>query len=284
MNLIRQREELQRLLDKRMIKKPLLDTALAAPVFQWWCGDRDCPPGTPEHEFMMENIIELVPCPSGGPGKPAGDVAWPRITPFEVFRISFLDKDRPDFDQWWFSGDQFCVVRCDTKIEKGTKLWFTEVATKGKADIETWTRVNEEPKDIPDGFVNEVSEYAAQPLAALAFFLFDIYSGATNIIRVRPDEPSRSVQWRLAREHYLVLHHKQTKELQATRRGVNDGDLIRSAHWRRAHLRRLSSGRYVNKRGLLVPVKKAWVGPEEWKGKDGKIYTVVGLGSLPTRS
>lgn len=277
MNLMRQRDEISAMEKARLIKPTLVQIALEAPVFQWWCGERSLTPGSPEHQFMVDNILELIPVKSEGPDKPAGEVGWPRITPFEHFRISFLDEDRPDFDQWIFSGDQFVCIRCDTRIKRGTKLWQVQIGEKGNASVQIWNRVNEVPRDIPDEHREIVAEYAAQPMVSLAFFLFDIYSGATNVIKVSPDEPKRSVQWRKAREHYLVLHHKQTKELQRTGRPANDGDLIRSAHWRRAHLRRLSSGRFVNKRGLYVPVRKAWVGPEEWRGKDGKIYTVVGI-------
>ena len=71
------------------------------------------------------------------------------------------------------------------------------------------------------------------------------------------------------------------EKLRESKGSVTNEELIRAAHWRRAHLRRLSSGRFVNKRGLLVPVKKAWVGPEEWEGHDGKIYTVVGMEPPP---
>lgn len=277
MNIIRQREEMADMVKAGMMNSKFLDFALPSPVFQWWCGDREYPMKSEEYEFITTNLFEMIPFESRGPDKPAGVAMWPKSAPFDAFRISYQDKNRPDFDQWVIGEGKYLCVGCDTKLEKGAKLWSAHASLKGSPEVKLWTYVDGKKKEIPHGFEEDVSEFAIQPMKTLAFFLFDIYSGTSNVVKVSPDAPHRSVQWRQSREHYLVLHHKQTKELQATGRTPDEGDLIRSAHWRRAHLRRLSAGRYVNKRGLLVPVKKAWVGPEEWKGKDGKIYTVVGL-------
>ena len=66
----------------------------------------------------------------------------------------------------------------------------------------------------------------------------------------------------------------QAMQVRDVRRPITDHDIKRAAHWRRAHFRRLHSERFTHKRGQLVPVSEAWVGPEEWIGLDGKIYKV----------
>lgn len=111
----------------------------------------------------------------------------------------------------------------------------------------------------------------------VARFAFEIMSKAATVLRVQPDtsHTPRSVEWVQARTHYLLVHRHQAIRCRDQQRGPSSHELTRAAHWRRAHLRRLSSDKFKQKKGQLVPVKQAWVGPIEWKGNDGKIYKVM---------
>ena len=283
MNLMRQRDDLKRMHELKVISAGQLEMALAAPVFQWWCGDRGF--SDEEWEFMTTNIVEeeIV---RDADGKITARSYWPKVKPFDVFRISHMDN--PIFEQW-FIGDRSCMcVRCeDGYSHLAVKLWTIHTTEHGSSKYKMWSWANEQNFHMHDGVrvgkmvlkgtEEQFNIFTGAPLSSLSTFLFDIYSSASSVIKVSDNTPGKSVQWRKSREHYLVLHHKQAKELQQSKRPHTDEDLIRSAHWRRAHLRRLNSGKFVNKRGLLVPVKKAWVGPKEWIGQDKKIYTVVGI-------
>jgi len=97
----------------------------------------------------------------------------------------------------------------------------------------------------------------------------------TTVVQVRPKGGEhKSVKWHKARTHYLLLTHMQAQHLQKTRRPATQQDIERAAHWRRAHFRRLNSPRFTYRRGAVVPVQRAWVGPKEWEGTDAKIYKV----------
>ncbi|MDE2103517.1 MAG: hypothetical protein KGL39_40125 [Patescibacteria group bacterium] len=117
---------------------------------------------------------------------------------------------------------------------------------------------------------------AALGRSVVAQFAFDVMSHFSTVVKVSPpDTPGKSVEWKLARTHYCLIARKQAMLCRDNRRGPNQEEITRAAHWRRAHFRQLSNPRYIHKRGLLVPVKQAWIGPEEWIGLDGKIYKVM---------
>lgn len=110
----------------------------------------------------------------------------------------------------------------------------------------------------------------------ITMFCCDVMSSRSTILKVsHPNADSKSVQWRKAREHYLVLSRKQALHIRDGKPSPTDEQVARAAHWRRKHFRLLSSDKYRHKRGRLIPVKEAWVGPKEWIGTDGKIYEVV---------
>jgi hypothetical protein len=106
-------------------------------------------------------------------------------------------------------------------------------------------------------------------------FSLDVMTPSNTILKVGPAKNGKSVEWRLARTHYLILHPAQARLCQKQSRGPSPQQLLRAAHWRRGHFRRLNSEKFKTKRGLLVPVRQAWVGPKEWIGTDQKIYSVV---------
>jgi len=106
-------------------------------------------------------------------------------------------------------------------------------------------------------------------------FLLDVMTPSNSIIRVEPERNGKSVEWRLARRHYVILNNRQARLCQKQTRGPSTQQLIRAAHWRRAHFRRLRSDCFKHKQGQLVAVCHAWVGPKEWQGLDRKVYKVM---------
>lgn len=89
--------------------------------------------------------------------------------------------------------------------------------------------------------------------------------------RVCPKRQGKSVEWKQARSHYVMVH-KSANVSKPT--GRHHEVTSRVAHSRRAHWHMLTSDRWKNKKGQRVPVKATWVGPEEWEGQSGQIYTM----------
>ena len=114
------------------------------------------------------------------------------------------------------------------------------------------------------------------PLHDLHGFLFDIEYPGNVVLKVGPAaKPGKSVEWRLARTHYCILRRGDARACRREAIGPREEQTARAAHWRKAHFRRLRSEVFTQKRGQLVAVRHAWVGPKEWEGKDGKVYRVV---------
>lgn len=287
MNLIRQRDELKTMQRLGIISNDQLNKSLESPVFQWWNGDHKL--SDDEWEFCKSSFMEEYQVESRGPDKPAGSVVWPKVAPFNFFRISHMNE--PVFEQWFIGEERFICARCDagysrpdrimhsvhssTRHDPYYKLWMWVDGSKVDLDVEKPMVKGGYYLDKSD---HQMDQFAYHPMQVLTHFLFDIYGSGSTVVKVSPKpDNTKSVQWRLSREHYLVLRRQQVEKLRESKGTVSDADMIRSAHWRRAHLRRLTSNKFINKRGLLVPVKKAWVGPTEWEGTDKKTYTVVGM-------
>lgn len=113
----------------------------------------------------------------------------------------------------------------------------------------------------------------------LSYFLFEIMLPGNTVLRIEPAQGStpRSAEWRLARTHYVIVNRKQAEQCREKRTVPTARQIVLAAHWRRAHFRLLRSEKFTHKRGQLIPVSQAWVGPEEWTGLDGKIYKVLNL-------
>lgn len=130
------------------------------------------------------------------------------------------------------------------------------------------------PKE--DDILTRYADSVAVPREILMRFCFDVFNPNSVVLRVEPPKSNvpRSVEWRMARTHYLILNRKQAVACREQKRGPTDGEIERAAHWRRAHMRRLTSDKFIHKKGLLVFVKQAWIGPDEWIGLDDKTYKV----------
>jgi hypothetical protein len=112
--------------------------------------------------------------------------------------------------------------------------------------------------------------------------VFDIMNPANIVLRVEPKSEGRSVEWVKSRTHYCILNKAHALRCSMGKRGPSDLEIERSAHWRRAHMRRLMSDKFTHKKGQLVFIKQSWVGPEEWEGSDRKIYRVINTQNKPT--
>lgn len=120
-----------------------------------------------------------------------------------------------------------------------------------------------------------MSQIASDTRGSALRLIFDTINPANTVLRVDPGQPSKSIEWRKARTHYCIINKSQAQRCQLGKRGPTDHELVRAAHWRRAHMRRLVSDKFKNKKGQLVFVRQSWVGPEEWVGTDKKIYKVI---------
>lgn len=135
MNLMRQRDDLTAAFKAGAISKEQLDMALDAPVFQWHHGDRTLT--DLDWDFIQDNLLEEIRVPAEGPDKPAGATYFPRLTPYECFRISHMDS--PVYEQWWISKDKLLCFRCDDGYShEKVKLWSCHASNKGSATYKLW--------------------------------------------------------------------------------------------------------------------------------------------------
>lgn len=286
MNIINQREVLKRIAGVRLLSAKALGLALQAPVFVW-----DMPPegriySKEELEFLNTSVLE--------PG-----TQCPKLLPFPLFRVATW----AGFDLWFHTGTMSLTCLSYTRpgdlgVEDEPKSeslfeheyrWVLEegsVQGEGAAPTRIKGRLTAmvDWKPVPEGKVLAMKEkdpkgfegMFMEPLRNLQGFLFDMEYPGNVVVKVEPAEkPGKSVEWRLARTHYCILRRGDARACQRQATGPSEEQIVRAAHWRRAHFRRLRSAVFTQKRGQLVAVRHAWVGPAEWKGNDGKVYRVV---------
>lgn len=273
MNLIRQRDDLKEANQAGAISKAQLELALAAPVFFWHHGNISLT--NDEEQWLYDNVME-----------PFGiDSYFPRITPFPEFRLNYSDV--PVYEQIFVSDQKFLCFRSEDRYSHpDIKLWTVHFTERGWDKYRMWIYANGKKLDMDTrragrielkSDMSEIENLGSAPMNNLAFFLFDLMAGVSTVVKVTSDQPGRSVEWHKAREHYLMINRAGAQTMRETKRDPTMESILRSAHWRRAHLRRLMSDKWTHKKGLLVPVRKAWVGPDEWTGTDGKIYKVQNI-------
>lgn len=268
---MRQREVLKEARQLKLITEYQLARALEAPVFLW--ADDHKTMTDDEVAFVTEDIMECTNFPDGRTG------VFPKMVPFDVFRISYTKEDI--FEQWWINKTDALCLRMDNGYSDARcRLLSLHHCIRGKPQIDLWVMVN--GKILENGKAGnfklqsseeDLKRLANAPMEWLGYFLLDVMSPKNVTVKVTP-KSGRSVQWVLAHTHYLVLDQKEAKECRERKSGPTDEEIIRAAHRRRAHFRKLVSERFTNKRGMKVPVREAWIGPKEWVGTDKKIYQV----------
>lgn len=299
MNFVRQREKLKELHAAGMMNTKELFLSLNSPVFVFDASSaNDFTPD--EIQFLAENIYTT-------------ETNVPGTAPFEAFRLStkegfyqWLKLENPErwqcFTVYYKSPTDADAAKISTDLKSisGLDLTAKEVSKEIVNLPEMWVSVRAPfwKKDICDLTIwtggkmfahDEDSEeeqqiwgkWADRHVAKLTFFVFQVMMPGNTILKVEPPEAERSIEWRMARTHYLILNHHQAKSCQQSKKPATEDQIVRAAHWRRAHFRRLVADRYKNK-GSLVAVRQAWVGPKEWIGLDKKIYKVIELENRAT--
>ena len=271
MNIIRIRDTVKQMLAGNLYTKIGADRFLTAPVFQY---EQATKLTDSETEWCKQNIL--------GP-----DGIVPIAVPFENFIIAksggntLYVKSRPYFTTNPDDGKQVKILMTITSrfMETPTEEWWFRFQYTGRIEkgiiCAMWYKGKETPTPKKADALEELSIAGANARQYVIALCFDCMSPSSVMLRVKPQATGKSVQWVESRTHYCIIHKKQAEVLRHNKSGPSDKTLIRSAHSRRAHLRRLTSDRFTNKKGLLVFVKQTWVGPKEWIGTDKKIYTVI---------
>lgn len=283
MNTVRFRELLKRMHEAGVYAAGALHQLLHAPIFAY---ERRGNLGLDELEWCQQNVC-------GGESRQI-----PTRLPFPMFSIMLRVEEHddgvepigiivsaeprqftaPDGTPRTSMLNLVNIFKVDD-IECWLQVAYTGPVKDGCA-LEMWKNGQrfKPTSEMPEA-MNDVASIARVVVLMLCF---DLFSTNSTAIRVEPPANGRTVQWVLSRTHYLILGKKQAQNLRDRQRGAGDHDIQRAAHYRRAHLRRLVSDKFKNKKGMLVPVKHSWVGPEEWVGLDRKIYKVVDCMSAAT--
>jgi len=276
MNLIRQREDLKLGLKYNLLTKWQLEQALNCPVFLVQCAPRTMT--DQEYEFLKQELMG---------GLEDGDAYFPKHPPYSIFRISYTNVKV--YEQWFIDGDNALCFRCDYGFSMaGKTIHSLHHHTKKSKKVHFWAALEGVPVDASGNVWSvgnmkvelsqeTISEFINSPLHWLAFFMLDVMTPKNIVLKVTPQAKGRSVEWIKAREHYLVIGRKLAVNLRERKSNPTDHELKRAAHWRIAHFRRLMSDKFKHKRGMLVPVKETWVGPDQWVGSDCKTYKVVDI-------
>jgi len=275
MNQITQNERLKELRKCGLISSPMLHYALHSPVFVYNLPET-VELTADEKDFISENLLSHQ--------------YVLRNAPYRCLRIV------PNLDYWmqvWFAkdGHPMVLVNANKDIEKGWKasvLWEPRRRYQSDAKPGTWVwefdisaakggevASNQDLKALIDDRDTFRDKCVDAPFLVMLLLCFELASHRSTVVRVHPNKPGKSVEWTMSRTHYLVLHRSVAKSMSKHRQGMSDRDIERAAHWRRAHFRRLMSDKFKQKKGAIIPVKQAWVGPTEWIGLDKKVYKVI---------
>ena len=276
MNLINQRSDLKIARDEKLLSASQLAIALSCPVFLSSTQRSGKELSAKEWEFLSTSLMEL---------NPSGIPVFPLMSPFPAFRIAYTDE--PVYEQWFINkNDALCLRLDDGYSQKGITFRSLQHMSRADKKIKFFCTINGKPLDaetmkagriqVVDG-KDGINAFASSAIRWLSFFLLDVMSPNNVMVKVEPENvaKTRSVEWCLARTHYLIIPRNHAVSCRERLGGPTDDEIVMAAHWRRAHLRRLMSEKFIHKRGQLVPVKSAWVGPTEWTGLDGKVYKIV---------
>jgi hypothetical protein len=246
-----------------------LEQCLNAPVFLF---DDFSPTKDDEEYYKSIGLFSSTGVPTSGPFP-----NW-RISMDDGF-VQLVRQTKPN-PAWVLIGiwkiDERLTARVFALVANDSFInGVGAISVKGSSVTHRWKRFS-----FAETYSDNL-ESSQQKAILTRWYIFANFIAAINvpntaIVRVSPTpDPNKHIKWHLARTHYVLLNRKQAQLCQSQNRGPAKTELLRAAHWRGAHFRRLSSGKFKTKRGLLIPVKHAWVGPKEWTGRDDKIYRVV---------
>lgn len=216
------------------------------------------------YDYVQQKIL-LPPFPWLRLKLPASDPS---------FSVCALYDLRKTYMRYWYIQNNWSVVYvrdflCSSDGHLAHELHVLEHGKRILSDDETGQRYqywNEHGIwEAFDGCVRE----------SLYFLLAYLNLPGSTLLRICPKRAGKSVEWVHSHSHYLIVPSAYARQLQKTRLPFTDHQLKRASHWRRAHLRRLTSSVFVHAKGRLVKVRSAWVGPKEWRGSDQKIYQVM---------
>lgn len=217
--------------------------------------------------------------------------------PFSSFRadVTFNQEDGSKIRTRMVIWSDGGIVMCFTRIigcaspQSGTRIAMKGLMEKdliimaafsenGGRHIRTfWKKTGRAASDAPQKIQGVIHALTVGMLAHLAV---DFSNPHFHLCRKNTPEDGvpRSVEWKKAREHYVLLHksHAANKKDAVGKHVIEGGGTLeRSAHSRRAHYRMLRSPRFRHKVGQRVWVASAWVGPKEWTDRSGQIYKIV---------
>lgn len=295
MNIVSVRETVKQMHKSRVLSDWAFKNLIYAPVFVY---DRENMHFTPdEHEWCKENILDKE-----------RDQVLPVKLPYPFFMLWHpATKDRNATLFLVLSAPQSTDVEVDGKLEKRDVI-LTVASHDRYANEPRYAdaRAVKDPKKLHDCILmcswtghlksgviikmwkdykilndiekvaaNDLKFMAANTLAILTRFTYDVMSKTSAVIKATPKGEGKSVEWQLARTHYCILNKKQAMKIRDVKKAITTHDIKRAAGWRIAHFRVLRAECFTKKRGMKVPVKEAWVGPESWIGLDDKIYKVM---------
>lgn len=285
MNPIRSREQLKELQKCGIIRESHYKAFLESPVFIYkrtaaltdqeveWCNQNICAPDAEAKvptklPFEFCTIITNVRYESGKPDLAAVLRATSKPHEFVVKTARGMQGFQSKL-----------ALHLSLKIDGFDCVMTSRYTGKVKGGVVVNIFKNGKACDPPANAESNAAyaDSVSIPREILMKFCFDVFNPNSVVVRVEPPKNgvTRSVEWTLAHTHYLILNRKQAVACRDEKRGPSDGEIERAAHWRRAHLRRLSSEKFTHKKGMLVFVKQAWVGPDEWIGLDDKTYKVI---------
>ena len=263
MNTVRQRDALKTACRVGIINPDALHTALAAPVFHM-PRTRTEPYSATETDWIQTHLMqEHSACPKWLPYpcfRLATDFVWYQCWRCEpdLHLVAWVPSERSNLPAFK------AILGQSDSGQFGGKLWILD--ERGRT-IPTEVLQSRGASD------EEFNHFMEIVTNVLVEFLLSV-SAAATVVKVSERRPGKSVEWHLAREHYLLLPAQVAHAMSTARTGLTDRLQRRAAHWRRAHFRRLTHPAFRHKLNQVVPVREAWIGPTEWQGLDGKIYAV----------
>lgn len=246
---------------------------MKAPIFDWHCDDQSST-GAPASNVFHEAMRR-------------GDVVFP----FDRLRlhVTLWRGDEPRSIRYWIVQHRSFLSAVAYSVNAHFKDIFDCIWFNGENEAYEHMRVIDgetcdldwmEQRSTDPDWINQQLQGMFHARWGLLLGFYSEYSSPLNFLAsVTSARSRRTVAWRESSDHYVLL----TPNHPANKRNVAAGSQVDhpdgehpplSAHWRRAHWRELRDPRFTQKRGVRVPVRQAWVGPDEWK-QGTSIYRMV---------